>query len=648
MDDKTREVTDRSLLGRRRADIELRESEERFRILMEHLPGVSVQGYDATGTVRYWNNGSETVYGYTPEEALGRNLADLIIPDEVRPGFCEALKVGAARKVSGEFMPAGEIELLRKDGSFVPVYSIHTCVCVEGGSPMLFCIDVDLSDRKRAEEELYESRRRYRLAVEAGNIGVWNWDIAKRVVYAEPNLETMLGFEKGASPRKVEGWLDLIHPEDRERVIEGQLEHLRGQTPFFKDECRIRREGSKDLWVIFQGKATRHVGGRVRHVTGTCVDITQSVHVKRALRASEERYRSITDNLPLGIAVVDKDMRVAAANPRIREWYPDVDFSSNPYCHETFSHMGDSCPCPECPCWRAFQDGQIHEYQPEVPHSVTGRYFRVTACPIFEQAGEVTSVILMEEDITEKLHTQANLERAQRVQAMATMAGGIAHEIAQPLNALQLYAGGLELKLENAEELDKNTIQERLSMILGEAHKIRDIIHHMRTLVYQEEGPRAGAAKISETIPKALSLVKEQFSAHGIRLSLELEEGLPTVRANPVQLEQVIINLAVNAMHALDELERLDKHVSIAAYREGDRVVVSVRDNGLGFEGTGEWIFDPFFTTKKSGEGMGLGLSIVHSLVTQWNGEVRAESFDGGGAVFTVSLHQASDDLCVL
>ena len=90
--------------------------------------------------------------------------------------------------------------------------------------------------------------------------------------------------------------------------------------------------------------------------------------------------------------------------------------------------------------------------------------------------------------------------------------------------------------------------------------------------------------------------MKEQFAAHGIRLSLELEEALPTVRANPVQLEQVIINLAVNAMHALDELERPDKHVAIVACRQGDRVVVSVRDNGPGFEGAGERIFDPFFT----------------------------------------------------
>ncbi len=333
MDDKTRKVFDRSFLGRRSADIELRESEERFRILMEHLPGVSVQGYDVTGTVRYWNKGSETVYGYTPEEALGRNLAELIIPDELQPAFFEALKFGATRNVSGEFMPSGEMELLHKDGSFVPVYSIHTCVCVDGGSPMLFCIDVDLSDRKRAEEELHESRRRYRLAVEAGNIGVWNWDIAKGVIYVEPSLETMFGFEKGTSPRKVEDWVDLIHPDDRERVIEGQLAHLRGQTPFFKNECRIRRGGHEELWVIFQGRATRHVGGRARHVTGTCVDITQSVHVKRALRASEERYRSITDNLPLGIAVVDKEMKVMAANPRIREWYPGIDFSSNPYCH---------------------------------------------------------------------------------------------------------------------------------------------------------------------------------------------------------------------------------------------------------------------------------------------------------------------------
>jgi len=113
---------------RRQAGAALRESEARFRNLLDYIPGVSIQGYTVDGIVRYWNKASEEIYGYTAEEAIGRNLGDLIIPPEVKPQFKQALELGAKCTKSGEFMPPGELMLLHKNGSLVSVYSIHTVV----------------------------------------------------------------------------------------------------------------------------------------------------------------------------------------------------------------------------------------------------------------------------------------------------------------------------------------------------------------------------------------------------------------------------------------------------------------------------------------------------------------------------------------
>ncbi len=135
-----------------------RESEKQFQDLIDHIPGVSVHGYDKDGTVLYWNKASETIYGYTAEEALGKNLADLIIPHELRPLFLKCLEIAKTLRNSGEFMPPGELELLHKDGHVVPVHSIHTCVCTKGRNPLLFCIDVDLSKHKQAEEKLSQAK----------------------------------------------------------------------------------------------------------------------------------------------------------------------------------------------------------------------------------------------------------------------------------------------------------------------------------------------------------------------------------------------------------------------------------------------------------------------------------------------------------
>jgi len=132
-------------------EIALRESEQRFRNLLEKIPLVSVQGYTVDGTTNYWNDASEHLYGYSAEEAIGRNLCDLIIPPEMRAGVREAMR---KMFTTGEPIPASELRLMRKGGEPVDVFSSHAIVKIPGLEPELFCMDIDLSDRKRAEERI--------------------------------------------------------------------------------------------------------------------------------------------------------------------------------------------------------------------------------------------------------------------------------------------------------------------------------------------------------------------------------------------------------------------------------------------------------------------------------------------------------------
>ncbi len=150
-------VTVRSIDARKKAEEALRESEGRIRALLQHVPSVAVQGYRPNGEVTYWNTASERIYGYTAEEALGRNLVDLIIPAEMRAAAQQAIVQMAA---SGEPIPAAELELVRKGGTCVPVYSCHAVVCRPGSEPVLFCMDVDLTDTRRAEQARIELERR--------------------------------------------------------------------------------------------------------------------------------------------------------------------------------------------------------------------------------------------------------------------------------------------------------------------------------------------------------------------------------------------------------------------------------------------------------------------------------------------------------
>ena len=145
---------------------ELRESEERFRFLLQSVPMVAIQGYALDGTVQYWNSASEVFYGYSREEAIGGNLLDLIVPEEMRDGVREALR-GVER---GESIPNGELLLIRKDGTRIPVYSSHTVVRRAGKPPELFCIDIDLTERRRLEKQFLRGQRMESIGTLAGGI----------------------------------------------------------------------------------------------------------------------------------------------------------------------------------------------------------------------------------------------------------------------------------------------------------------------------------------------------------------------------------------------------------------------------------------------------------------------------------------------
>ena len=146
----------------------LKASETRFKELLQTVPTVAVQGYALDGTVRYWNRASETFYGYTAEEALGQNLLDLIIPLHLRDGVRTAIR-GIVE--SGQTIPASELELLRKDGSLIPVYSSHALVHLPGQEPELFCLDVDLAERKRAEAEKAKLQAQFQQAQKMESVG---------------------------------------------------------------------------------------------------------------------------------------------------------------------------------------------------------------------------------------------------------------------------------------------------------------------------------------------------------------------------------------------------------------------------------------------------------------------------------------------
>ncbi len=488
-------------------------------------------------------------------------------------------------------------------------------------------------------------------------------------------------------------------------------------------------------WAPYQGKNTfrvysYHFSADEKGATLLQVGFSTTINlqVQQALDLSEQSYRAITDNLSIGIATLTLDLRIISGNARLGSWLGPNFQHSQRICEVLQCNGRQNIPqqgsfCPDCPFQVATQDNTSQEKEFTVTfHDGKERVFRLVACPVVpKQEGGVRALIMMLEDITRRLQVNQQLQRARKLEAMTTLAGGIAHEINQPLSALHLYASGLQMLLEKQKTLSFETTHDRLQRIMHEAEKIRSIITSMRTLVMQEGQVPLEPVNLLVVLRNALSIMQNQIAAHGILLRLSIPSTLPPVRSNAVQLEQVFINLLGNAVHALDAVgqkenatsapvmtgtpsvtmpptashapfpttataqtphtfsasnQSTDDNIttvfhepafstvqttdcvqaaaspveSVAPVRiisiiaqleqETSRVLVEVADSGPGLPSNIERIFDPFFTTKEAHKGMGLGLSIVHGLVSLWGGEIRvcAHHSKLGGAAFYIFL----------
>jgi len=267
----------------RQARAALQESEARFRNLLDYVPGVSIQEYTADGIVRYWNKASEEVYGYTAEEAIGRNLGDLIIPPEVKPQFKQALELGAKCTKSGEFMPPGELMLLHKNGSLVPVYSIHTVVCLDGRPPLMFCIDVDLSERKRTEEALRESEARFWDLYQNAPNAYFSTGVDGLIRRCNKRAGELLGCPAEELVGKPVFELYADTPQGKDEASKVFQRFLAGER-IIDEELQMQKADGTPVWISLTVNAIRDAEGQIVESRSMVVDITERKRAEDALR----------------------------------------------------------------------------------------------------------------------------------------------------------------------------------------------------------------------------------------------------------------------------------------------------------------------------------------------------------------------------
>ena len=669
---------------RRQAGAVLRESGARFRNLLDYIPGVSIQGYTADGIVRYWNKASEEVYGYTAEEAIGRNLGDLIIPPEVKPQFKQALELGAKCTKSGEFMPPGELMLLHKNGSLVPVYSIHTVVCLSGGPPLMFCIDVDLSERKRTEEALRkahnelerrveertaelakavaslrkeieerkrveealrESERRYFLATSAGRVGVWDWNLDTNEIYLDPMVKAFLGYEDHEIRNHIDDWGERVHPADRERVMAEATKHLEGASLHYEIEHRMLHKDGSIRWFLARGTAMRDRSGKPYRMLGTDTDITERKQADEALKRSEARLAEAQYTAHLGgweWDIVKHEVHWSTELYRIFDVDPD-EFKPSKAAFLECVHPDDRPYLEDCiAAILSNKEPFSVDHRITLP-SGTIRFLHSEARLECDAANKPVRLVGIAQDITERKQAEEDARRHReelshvtRVATMGELAASLAHEINQPLTAIMSNAQAAQRFLDG-DEPDLEEVGEILLDIAKDGGRASGVIQRLREMIKKGDLERS-PLDINNVIHQVIMFIHGEAEEKRVSITFDLATGLPPVLGDSVQLQQVVLNLVLNGLEAISQVEQGSRELVVRTSKDkSDTISVAVCDTGIGLhDDVMERIFDPFFTTKP--QGMGMGLSICRSIVEAHGGFLWAENNPDGGATFWFTL----------
>jgi PAS domain S-box-containing protein len=371
-------------------------------------------------------------------------------------------------------------------------------------------------------------------------------------------------------------------------------------------------------------------------------DITRERQIEKSLHRSESMYRGITDFADMGIMVFGTD-QVFYHNERvlgllgisgrpltledIKTWFHPDDRDR---VLGTFQDLFKKYRDPFRFEFRAAKGGELRHY--------TG-YVQA-----MDYEGRPTIHFIVD-DITEQkeLARKARLNELRmyhedRLTALGTMAAGMAHELNQPLNTIRVVTDGFLFGREAGWVLDPEEWVEGLEMVSRQVVRMSEVIQNIRNFARDDQAQTFGEVNANEAIENVFSMMGRQLEAHGIRVYKELERRLPLIRTHLNRLEQVVMNLLVNARQALDHCSHPHKEIRVRSGRRDGNVFIEVSDNGTGVpeEIIGK-IFDPFFTTKEVGKGTGLGLSISQSIVAELRGRIEVFNNEMGGATFVVT-----------
>ncbi len=454
----------------------------------------------------------------------------------------------------------------------------------------------------------------------------------------------------GARPEASVHLARPLRPSDAERLVRRAAREIGESEPFVgaietvflehydqmhgkRSEIRenewvvvpIRRRGRPAAAVVLLGGAAGDTSRRLAYGAANQL----SLHLDRILTVREAergRFRAILDSMSQAVLLTDQRLKVMQANPAASLLLARLGGGEAP---ERLASVGDLDLLPLAESLA--RDPSV----PSTPHEARlddGTILSVTLSGMVGERGRAEGLVIVLADVTETHRMHEQLAQNEKLSSLGQMMSGVAHELNNPLASVTGYA-----QLARMGSAD-DQLAKRLEVIDREAQRCRKIVQNLLSFARRHE-PESTLLSLNEVVTSTLRLVAYQLRVDNIRVVSTLEPDLAAVEGDPHQLQQALLNLVTNAQHAIEAKGEGGTITVTTRPRDDDRVVLEVGDDGPGIpSATRERIFDPFFTTKPVGQGTGLGLSLVHSIVTAHGGKIRVEGTEGEGATFRIEL----------
>jgi len=611
---------------------EMLEAERSFTSAILDVQRALVVALDTEGRIRRFNVACEKLTGWRSEEVLGHHFGDLFLPEDCRR---EVLAVFDSL-VAGETPLEFENEWMTKTGER-RLIEWHNSVLRDSAGDVSLVIGtgIDITEERERAVILREQDARMRAMSDASPLGMFMTDPDGQCVYVNERYATLSGLAESDCLGR--GWIKALHPDDRENVVQLWNDYAHSSMSHL---ALVTRYGTSDddfRWVQVKAAAVEEAGRLLGYV-GTVEDITLMRHREDLIREQAD----LLDHANDAILVRDMEDRLIywnASAERIFGWSAGealgrraIDLIYGGKIEKTLDAARKEVI--EKGRWKGDLFPQDRQGNPIV--------VQASWTLIRDDAGRPKSILSISSDVTKNRELEQQFFRAQRLESLGVLAGGIAHDLNNVFAPIVMAVDTLREELEGTES------DETLEMLAESASRGADLVRQVLLFARGSEGPR-GAIDLMPLISEIRRIVVETFPK-SISLQEELDTGLWQVNADPTQLQQVILNLCVNARDAMPsggtltlrvqktELGRSQSHAA-QHQRSGPAIAIEVEDEGEGMPPeVVNRIFEPFFTTKAAGQGTGLGLSTALSIVRSHGGDLTVDSRPGAGSTFRIVL----------